>query len=127
MPDKALDRLAATIRTAGNQREMTQETLSDLSGVSVRHIGKIENGEINPSFEVLLSLVTALKISFDTLFYQDEAQEQKNINELGTLYRACPEQGRRVMLSAARAIAKEYDAATSSDHSDHNRENTGNS
>lgn len=69
MPDKALDRLAAAIRTARNQREMTQETLSDLSGVSVRHIGKIENGEINPSFEVLLSLVTALKISFDTLFY----------------------------------------------------------
>ena len=71
MPDKSLDRLAAAIRTARNQREMTQETLSDLSGVSVRHIGKIENGEINPSFEVLLSLVTTLKISFDTLFYQD--------------------------------------------------------
>lgn len=120
MPDKSLDRLAAAIRTARNQREMTQETLSDLSGVSVRHIGKIENGEINPSFEVLLSLVTTLKISFDTLFYQDEAQDQKNINELGSLYRACPEQGQRVMLSAARAIAREYDAATSSDHSDHN-------
>ena len=109
MPDKSLDRLAAAIRTARNQREMTQETLSDLSGVSVRHIGKIENGEINPSFEVLLSLVTALKISFDTLFYQDEAQDQKNINELGSLYRACAEQGQRMMMSAARAIAKEFE------------------
>ncbi|OUN14261.1 helix-turn-helix domain-containing protein [Flavonifractor sp. An91] len=109
MPDKSLDRLAAAIRTARNQREMTQETLSDLSGVSVRHIGKIENGEINPSFEVLLSLVTALKISFDTLFYQDSTDEQNNINELGTLYRFCPEQGRRVMMSAARAIAKEFE------------------
>ena len=81
MPDKSLDRLAVAIRAARNQREMTQETLSDLSGVSVRHIGKIENGEINPSFEVLLSLVTILKISFDTLFYQDSTEEQNNINE----------------------------------------------
>ena len=97
MPDKSLDRLAVAIRAARNQREMTQETLSDLSGVSVRQIGKIENGEINPSFEVLLSLVTILKISFDTLFYQDSTKEQSDINELGALYRFCPEQGRRVL------------------------------
>ena len=109
MPDKSLDRLAVAIRAARNQREMTQETLSDLSGVSVRHIGKIENGEINPSFEVLLSLVTILKISFDTLFYQDSTKEQSDINELGALYRFCPEQGRRVMMSATRAIAKEFE------------------
>ena len=109
MSDKSLDRLAVAIRAARNQREMTQETLSDLSGVSVRHIGKIENGEINPSFEVLLSLVTILKISFDTLFYQDSTKEQSDINELGALYRFCPEQGRRVMMSATRAIAKEFE------------------
>ena len=112
MPDKALDRLAAAIRTARNQREMTQETLSDLSGVSVRHIGKIEKGEINPSFEVLLSLVTALKISFDTLFYQDSAEEQSDINELVALYLFCPDQGRRVMMSATRAIAKAFEDNT---------------
>ena len=90
MPDKSLDRLAVAIRAARNQREMTQEKLSELSGVSVRHIGKIENGEINPSFEVLLSLVTILKISFDTLFYQDSTKENVNINELGAVYRFCP-------------------------------------
>ena len=109
MPDRLLERLGTTIRAARNQREMTQETLSDLSGVSVRHIGKIENGEINPSFEVLLSLVTILKISFDTLFYQDSTKEQSDINELGALYRFCPEQGRRVMMSATRAIVKEFE------------------
>lgn len=109
MPDRLLERLGTTIRAARNQRDMTQEKLSDLSGVSVRHIGKIEKGEINPSFEVLSSLVTALAISFDSLFYRDSPVEKQSIDELGILYRSCPEQGRRVMLSTARAIAKEFE------------------
>lgn len=124
MPDRLLERLGATIRAARNQRDMTQEKLSDLSGVSVRHIGKIENGEINPSFEVLYDLVSVLQISFDSLFYQDGMDEKRDIEELGALYRSCPEQGRRVLLSAARAIAKEFEVTTSDDNDD---ESTGNS
>lgn len=41
--------------------------------------------------------------------YQDSAEEQSDINELGALYRFCPDQGRRVMMSATRAIAKEFE------------------
>ena len=39
-------------------RGFTQERLSDVSGVSVRHIAKIEKGVINPSFDILEKLIT---------------------------------------------------------------------
>ena len=107
MPNRDLVELGARLRTARNSRGLTLDQLSDRSGYSSRHIANIEKGDVNPSFEVLSNLVKALGVSFDTVFDPADEQLEVEIQEVAGLYRACPEQGRRLILVAIRAMANE--------------------
>ena len=50
-------------------RYISQQELSDISeSLSKKTIGEIERGETNPSFETLLVLSRALKVSMKDLF-----------------------------------------------------------
>lgn len=52
-----------TLREARDRRELTQEELESLSGVSQAVISKIERGEaIDPASSTLLKLAAALRI-----------------------------------------------------------------
>ena len=104
MPNKNLVELGARLRTARNSRGFTLDQLSDRSGYSSRHIANIEKGDVNPSFEVLSNLVKALGVSFDTVFDPADEQMEGEIQEIAGLYRACPEQGRQLILVAVRAM-----------------------
>ena len=107
MPNKNLAELGARLRTARNSRGFTLDQLSDRSGYSSRHIANIEKGDVNPSFEVLSNLVKALGVSFNTVFDPADEQMEAEIQEIAGLYRACPEQGRRLILASIRAMAHE--------------------
>ena len=107
MLNKNLAELGARLRTARNSRGFTLDQLSDRSGYSSRHIANIEKGDVNPSFEVLSNLVKALGVSFDTVFDPADEQMEAEIQEITGLYRACPEQGRRLILASTRAMAHE--------------------
>lgn len=75
-----------------------------MTKLSIRHIAGIEKGEANPSFEVLYTITTALGVSFDAIFNPADKQVEREIQEITGLYRACPEQGRRLILAATRAM-----------------------
>ena len=107
MPNDLLSVLGARLKKARNDRDFTQEQLASLTGLSARHIAKIEKGEVNPSFEVLSTLVKALGVSFDAIFDPADEQVEAEIQEITGLYRACPEQGRRLILASTRAMAHE--------------------
>ena len=107
MPSMNLVELGARLRTARNSRGFTLDQLSDRSGYSSRHIANIEKGDVNPSFEVLSNLVKALGVSFDAVFDPADEQMEAEIQEITGLYRACPEQGRRLILASTRAMAHE--------------------
>ena len=107
MPNDVLSVLGARLKKARNDRDFTQEQLADLTGLSARHIANIEKGDVNPSFEVLSTLVKTLGGSFDSIFDPADEQVEAEIQEIAGLYRACPEQGRRLILVAIRSISKE--------------------
>ena len=67
MPEDVLKTLGRRIQTTRKDCGFTQDELSAASGVSVRHIAKIEKGVMNPSFEILIQLVSVLGISLDSL------------------------------------------------------------
>lgn len=83
---------------------LTQEQLAEKSNVSSRHISKIENGEMNPSYEVLQSLITAMNISADTLFFSSIAEDDLLFEKFTILYRACPEEKRELLLRTVEFI-----------------------
>ena len=107
MPNDVLSVLGARLKAARKERNLTQERLAELSGRSTRHIAKIEKGDVNPSFEALFTLVKALGVSFDSIFDPASEQVEAEIQEITGLYRACPEQGQRLILAVVRAMAKE--------------------
>ena len=66
-PDENLKKLGKQVRQLRKGRKWSQQKLSDVSGLAVRTISRIERGVMNPSFEVLTTLVDVLGISFDFL------------------------------------------------------------
>ena len=104
MPNDVLVKGGARLRAIRKERGYTQERLAELTKLSTRHIAGIEKGEANPSFEVLYTIITALGTSFDAIFNPADEQMEREIQEITGLYRACPEQGRQMVLAAIRAM-----------------------
>ena len=107
MPNEVLVEGGARLRAIRKERGYTQEQLAELTNLSTRHIAGIEKGEANPSFEVLYTITTVLGTSFDAIFNPADEQVEREIQEISGLYRACPEQGRRLILVSTRAMAQE--------------------
>ncbi|GAH18231.1 unnamed protein product, partial [marine sediment metagenome] len=59
--------LAMRLKELRNQKGMSQEVLADISGLSLRTIQRIENGETNPTGESLKRLSNALNVNPDEL------------------------------------------------------------
>ena len=51
------------------KKTLTQEKLSELSGVSVSEISRIENGRYSATVETLCRLSNALDVGLDSLLY----------------------------------------------------------
>ncbi|NBI67271.1 XRE family transcriptional regulator [Pseudoflavonifractor sp. 60] len=107
MPNDVLVNGGARLRAIRKERGYTQEQLAELTKLSTRHIAGIEKGEANPSFEVLYTITTVLGVSFDVIFNPADEQVEREIQEITGLYRACPEQGRRLILASIRAMVHE--------------------
>ena len=107
MPNSVLPVLGERLKKARKDRGLTQEQLAERAGLSTRHIAKIEKGDVNPSFEVLSTLVKTLGVSFDAIFDPASEQVEADLQEIAGLYRACPEQGQRMILAAVRAMVNE--------------------
>ncbi len=107
MPNEVLIRGGARLKAVRKDRGYTQEQLAELTNLSTRHIAGIEKGEANPSFEVLNTIIAVLGTSFDAIFNPADEQVEREIQEIAGLYRACPEQGRRLILASTRAMAHE--------------------
>ena len=56
---------------------------------------------------MLYTIISVLGTSFDAIFNPAEEQAEAELQEIAGLYRACPEQGRRLVLAAVRAMANE--------------------
>lgn len=106
VPDENLKKLGKQVRQLRKGHNWSQQKLSDVSGLAVRTISRIERGLMNPYFEVLAILVDVLGISFDFLFTSPNDQDT-DLQEIIGLYRACPEQGQQLILAVVRTMANE--------------------
>lgn len=89
----ALKHLGNCIRTARNDCGLTQEELAEQTGRGLRHIQNIEAGIVNPSFEVLSSIIKRLGMSADILFNPElTKQEQDTKRFLGKLVNCTDEE-----------------------------------
>jgi transcriptional regulator with XRE-family HTH domain len=61
-------RLGTAIAAQRRQAKLTQEKLAEITGITVRHMQKIEAGHRVPSLAVLSTMRHALKIEWHDLF-----------------------------------------------------------
>lgn len=57
------------LRQAGN---VTQEDLAGEAGIGMRHLGRIERGEISPTVDILAKVAVALGVHPSTLLLDTE-------------------------------------------------------
>jgi len=69
----AMNRLGEKLRTLRKQQSLSQAELSDMLGVSQRHVSGIERGEKVPSLEILLKISRIFDVSSDQLI-KDELE-----------------------------------------------------
>lgn len=55
------------IRQKRTSKQMTQERLAEVTGLSVPYIGMIERGERNPSLETFIQIADELNVTADEL------------------------------------------------------------
>ena len=56
------------IKKIREEKNLSQEELSKLSGVSKSHIGDLERNEKEPTISVLCKIAKALKVNVDELY-----------------------------------------------------------
>ena len=64
--------LKNNIKEARKEKNLTQQNLADLIGVSRNTICSIENGQFNPTAKLALILCITLDKNFEELFYFDD-------------------------------------------------------
>ena len=85
------NQLATRIKELRNQKGISQEFLAEESGLSLRTIQRIENGETNPTGESLKRLANALNVNPDELIDWSIKEDQKfltflNLSALTVLF-----------------------------------------
>jgi len=56
------DVLATNLRRLRHERDLTQEDIAGLTGLSLRYVGSIERARVSASVTVLAKLARALKV-----------------------------------------------------------------
>lgn len=63
------------MKVARVQKDLTQEELANMVGVTRQTIGMIETGNYNPSLNLCIEICKALDRTLDDLFWENEESE----------------------------------------------------
>lgn len=107
MPSGDLTRLGQILRSAREERGLTQDALADAADMSKKYISNIERGKCNPSYDVLYRLISALHISADLLFEDLENASSADEEKMLTYYRRCPLKDRPLLQSMTKHFVDE--------------------
>lgn len=109
MADETLVRLGERARQVRKERNMSQQKVADKSSLALRTVSRIERGLMNPSFEVLSTLASALGTTLKNLLTYPGEDNDADVQELLDLYRACPKQKQHLILAVTRTMTRELE------------------
>lgn len=107
MLEKEIQYMGNCIREARKTQMLTQDELSEKLGISVRHIANIEKGKINPSFEILYTLIRGLNLSADILFYPEYTEIELEIKQLIQDFQSCDRDDRQIVFRTLQCMVNE--------------------
>lgn len=99
--------LGGQVRGARKDCKLTQQELSDQTGVSIKMIQCIENGSVNPSYEILFPIVRRLGLTASDLFSTEPDEHDEEINRFLGKFRACNRANQMVLLNTLDFLAEQ--------------------
>ncbi|MCR0507531.1 helix-turn-helix domain-containing protein [[Clostridium] innocuum] len=110
MPNDVIKAFGDAVKDARHKRGLTQQGLADQTGISKRHIAKIENGISNPSFEIVSILAVHLSLSVDKVLFQTDFSENSEvIQQINVLLTKCKESQKNTVLKMTEIMVDEFE------------------
>lgn len=100
--------LGESVRTERLRRNLSQNSLAEQAGLSLRTVSDIENCIGNPRFETLAALATYLNISIDAIITGQNPEEDSTMQQIMTELNSCPEEQKRIALSTLRGLLEGF-------------------
>ena len=93
------------VRHARSQRNLTQEQLADLLGITRKYVSLIETGERNIGLELLITISNTLQVPITELL-ADQLTGPENITDTDLHYILldCNQQEERILTKTAQAL-----------------------
>lgn len=102
-----LIRIAEVIKESRKNKNMTQEKLAELAGVSMGYIGQIEREETIPSVNVIAKLIEILGIDANSLFFDNNGNTSLT-NEISIRASRLNENNQKIVLGLINVIEETY-------------------
>ena len=99
--------LADRIKGARKACKLTQQKLSDQTGVSVKMIQDIEHASVNPSYDILFPIVNRLGLTTSDLFNVEPDEHEEEVNRFLGKFRACSRANQMVLLNTLDFLAEQ--------------------
>lgn len=90
-------------KTARIQAELTIEMVAERADITERYLYRIENEGKKPSFDVLYRLIWVLSIPADSVFYQERAIRDPEVEEIVHMLYSCDERSLQIVRATLRA------------------------
>lgn len=79
MPDREIFAFGQEMRKQRKAKNISLEKLSELTGISKRHIINIEKGDANASLELVVIIMKQLDISLDNIVFSPKLDENQKL------------------------------------------------
>ena len=83
------DALGEVIKSGRDKMNLTRDELAELVGKSPRYIASIENSDKKPSFNTLFTLIRALGVDANDIFYPENAEADSTAHRVSRLLPQC--------------------------------------
>ena len=101
--------LGRRVRTARQNKNMTQDTLAEACGLSTAHIGHIERGTRIPSVDTLFCIATVLQVSTDSLLMDSASDPQQALASVSAILAGKDREQVKKFLAAVKVLAEKID------------------
>lgn len=118
MPMNIHTYLGNRVQQARKSCNLTQQELSDQTGVSIKMIQDIEHGSVNPSYEILFPIVNRLGLTTSDLFNVEPDEHEEEINRFLGKFRTCSRANQKVLLHTLDFLAEQLLALQNEDRKD---------
>ena len=111
--------LGGRVQRARKACKLTQQELSDQTGVSIKMIQGIEHGSVNPSYGILFPIVNRLGLTTSNLFNVEPDENEEEINRFLGKFRACSRANQMVLLNMLDFLAEQLLGLQEGNNEDH--------